>query len=82
MFCNDYLIIDKGEILSEDEYLILEKRINKIKYDKKIREDKYKNDIIKHKIQNAINTIQNIERIRKRKDRLGMIKNDYNANYI
>ena len=80
MFFNDYLIIDKDGIFSEDEYLILQEKITKIKNDKKIREDIYKNDVIKYKIQNALNIIENIERIRKRKDRLDMIRNDYNVN--
>lgn len=83
---HDYLIIykdlilsdDEYLILSEDEYLIFQKRWDKIKNDKKIRADKYNDDMIKYKNQNALNMFQNKERIRRRKDRLEMIKNDYN----
>ena len=84
----DYLIIyknllieDEYLLLSEEEYVILQKRWDKIKNDKKIRADKYNDDMIKYKNQNALNMFQNKERIRRRKDRLEMIKNDYNINY-
>jgi hypothetical protein len=84
----DYLIIYKNLLteeeyllLSEEEYVILQKRWDKIKNDKKIRADKYNDDMIKYKNQNALNMFQNKERIRRRKDRLEMIKNDYNINY-
>lgn len=78
----DLLSEDEYLLLSEDEYLIFQKRLDKIKNDKKIREDKYNDDMIKYKNQNALNMFQNKERIRRRKDRLDMIKNDYNINLI